>query len=118
MNAEAVETFARVAVALTLLASYKIGRGGGFHRARQRIARAVKPMRHRTRNSGGRGSSPSPGPASKKNPRSARERRRAWLREAATALWIALLLFAVVYATLRGESAFADLEGARLLAAF
>ena len=118
MNADAVETFARVAVTLTLLASYKIGRGGGFHRARQRLVRAVRPSGQGTRDAGGRGSSPSPGPAPERSARSARERRRAWLRELATAFWIALLLFAVVYATVRGEAAFADLEEARLLAEF
>ena len=118
MNVDVVETFARVAGALTLLASYKIGRGGGFHRARQKIGRAVRLLRHRPRDVGGRRSSPSPVRTPEKSPRSAREQRRAWLREVATAFWIALLLFAVVYATLRGESAFAILEEARLLAEF
>ena len=56
--------------------------------------------------------------APEKSSRSARERHRAWLREAGIAFWIALLLFAVVYATLRGETAFAVLEDARLLAEF
>lgn len=118
MNVDAVETFARVAVALTLLASHKIGRGGGFHRARQKIGRAVRRIRPGPPDAGGRASSPSPSPAPEKSSGSARERRRAWLREAAIALWIALLLFAIVYATVRGESAFADLEEARLLAEF
>ena len=56
--------------------------------------------------------------APEKSSRSAREQRRAWLREVGTAFWIALLLFALVYAALRGESAFACLDEARLLAEF
>lgn len=118
MNVDAVETFARVAGALTLLASYKIGRGGGFHRARQKIGRAISPMRHRPRDDAGGGSSPSPIRAPERRSRSAREQRRAWLRDVGIAFWIALLLSAVVYATLRGEFAFAVLEEARLLAEF
>jgi len=56
--------------------------------------------------------------APEKSSRSARGQRRAWLREVGAAFWIGLLLFAVVYVMLRGESAFAVLEEARLLAEF
>jgi hypothetical protein len=56
--------------------------------------------------------------APEKSSRSVRGQRRAWLREVGTVFWIALLLFAVVFAALRGESAFAVLEEARLLAEF
>src|SRR5215831_20310724 len=113
MNADA-GTLGRVALALALLASLKIGRGG-LHRMRQRLFRTAKPADRSARGADGRGS-PSPlAPALPANPSPSGARRRAWLTDAGTAFWIILLLFAVAYATVRGEWAFADLDQIGLL---
>jgi len=115
MNADGLEGFARSALALALLASYKIGSDGGFHRSRQKAARAAGKN---AREASSRGSPPRLGPLPANSPKPGRERRRAWLRDAATAFWIALLLCTVIYATVRGESGLSDLDEIRLLADF
>ena len=115
MNADGLEGFARGALALVLLASYKIGSDGGFHRSRRKTARAAGKSANEA---GSRGSPPRPGPFPADSLKPGRKRRRAWLRDAATVFWIALLLFTVIYATVRGESGFADLDEVRLLSEF
>ena len=118
MNADGLEGFARSALALILLASYKIGGDGGLHRSRQRLRRAARHPSESTREASSRGSPVRPGPLPADSPKPGHERRRAWLRDAAIAFWIALLLFTVIYATVRGESGLSDLDEIRLLADF
>jgi hypothetical protein len=97
-GSDIIEDLSRLAGVLSLLACYKIGRGGGGTRARQRLARAViiRP--------GGRGSSPNPGPVE------GRRRDRERLRFIVVALWFALLLAIVAYAGVWGEAGLADLD--------
>jgi hypothetical protein len=83
-----------------LLACYKIGGGGGWTRARQRLARAA------TIRPGGRGSSSNPGPVD--DTRRGRDR----LRFVVVALWFVLLLAIVGYAEVWGEAGLAELDAA------
>jgi hypothetical protein len=99
-----IEDLAQLAGALALLASYKIGRGGGWTRARQWLARGVTGRPCHPRAASGRGSRPSPGPI--ENTKRYRDR----LRMAVVALWIALLLSLVGYIEFRGEAGLADLD--------
>jgi hypothetical protein len=99
-------------VALSLLASYKIGRGGGWYRARQRAARIAACAPQKLRDSSGRSSSPAPGPMREA------KRRRLSLHVIVAGLWIALSLLLVGYATLRGEIALAELDGLDLVATY
>jgi hypothetical protein len=99
-------------VALALLASYKIGRGGGWSRARQRVARTAFGVPQKPRDSGGRSSSPTPGPM-----REAR-RRRFSVHVIVAGMWFALSLLLIGYATLRGEIALAELDGLDLVATY
>jgi hypothetical protein len=96
-GADTIESFTRLAGALSLLASYKIGRGGGWTRARQRLARRSFIGPRGVHTSGRRVSSLVPGPGDR-------------LRAAVALLWIALLLAIIGYAEVRGEAGFADLE--------
>ena len=89
---------------MALLASYKIGRGGGGARARQKLARAAQGRSRLSRAATGRATSSSPGPI----PTTQRHRDR--LRIIVAALWIALLLSIVGYIEVRGEAGFADLD--------
>jgi hypothetical protein len=95
---------------LSLLASYKSG--GGWRRARQRVARIVASGPQKQRDPGGRTSSPTPGPV----PEPKHQRFR--LHVIVAGLWIALSLLVVGYATIRGEVAFAELDGLDLVAAY
>src|ERR1700693_4672669 len=104
IGADTIESFARLAGAISLFASCKIGRGGGWTRARQRLARGVAGRLAHPRAVSGRGSSPSPGPL--ENTKRHRDR----LRVAILALWIALLVSIVGYIEVRGEAGLADLE--------
>ena len=83
-----------------MLASFKIGRGGGLNRARQRLARSA---RYRTRQAQIRRAS-----ASAPFERSRRYRDR--VGALIVALWIALLLSIVGYAAIDGEAGMAQLE--------
>jgi hypothetical protein len=111
ISVDAFETFARFAGALSLLALYKIGRGSGRHRVRERIAKGERALRSRGGESC-RGSSPAPGPASE----SKRDRLR--LHAIVAGLWIVLSLALLGYATIEGELAFADLDGFDLLTTY
>ena len=87
-----------------MLASFKIGRGGGWTRARQRLARST---RFRTRRGPGQIRRTSASlPASFERVRRYRDRLRAFI----VALWIALLLSIVGYAAVDGEAGMAQLE--------
>ena len=101
-GADTIESFARLAGALSLLASFKIGRGSGWTRARQRLARSTcfRTRRAQTR----RASASVPVPFE----RSRRYRDR--LSALIVALWIALLLSIVGYAAIDGEAGMAQLE--------
>ena len=112
IGADTLEGITRLAVALSLLASYKSGRGGGWRRARQRVARIVASGPQRQRELGGRASSPTPGPVPEP------KHRRFRLHVIVAGLWIALSLLVVGYATIRGEVAFAELDGLDLVATY
>jgi hypothetical protein len=105
ISTDTIEGFARLAAALSLLASYRIGRGGGWYRARQRVVRVVTAASRKPTASRGRGSAPEPGPL-----REARSRRPS-LHAIVAAVWLALSLALVAYATIRGEFALAELDG-------
>jgi len=111
MNADTLESFARLAGTLALLATYKIARGGGLHRARQRIARAVAPAR-KLRAPSGRSYEAAPRPS----PAASRARRAA--SGVMFALWLSLLLMVLGYIAVSGESAFSDFDEARLITDF
>ena len=112
INADTVEGITRLAVALSLLTSYKIGRGGSWHRARQRVARILANGPQKQRDPGGRSSSLTPGPV----PESKRQTFR--LHVIVAGLWLALSLLLVAYATIRGEVAFAELDGLDLVSTY
>ena len=103
-GADSIESFARLAGAISLLASFKIGRGGGWTRARQRLARST---RFRTRRAQAQiRRTPASVPAPFERVRRYRDRLRALI----VALWIALLLSIVGYAAVDGEAGMAQLE--------
>ena len=110
IGADTLEGITRLAVALSLLASYKSG--GGWRRARRRVARIVAGGPHKQRDPGCRTSSPTPAPV----PEPKHQRFR--LHVIVAGLWIALSLLVVGYATIRGEAAFAELDGLDLVATY
>jgi hypothetical protein len=103
-GADTIESFARLAGAISLLASFKIGRGSGWIRARQRLARGTRYRTRQARAQIRRGS------ASTRAPVEGIKRYRDRLRELMVALWIALLLSIVGYAAVDGEAGMAQLE--------
>jgi len=103
-GADTIESFARLAGAISLLASFKIGRGSGWTRARQRLARST---RYRTRQAHAQIRK---GSASTRTPVGGIKRYRDRLRALIVALWIALLLSIVGYAAVDGEAGMAQLE--------
>jgi len=112
MNADTVESFARLAGTVALLATVRFGLGGGFFRMKRRFARTrssaiCKPRAVRV-----------DGSASAKplDDRSRRQRRE--ISALMVAAWVALLLLIVGYAAVRGESALSDLDEIRLIADF
>jgi hypothetical protein len=112
ISTDSLEGITRLAVALSLLASCKSGRGGGWRRARQRVARIVASGPQKQRDPGGRTSSPAPGPLPEPN------HHRLSLHVIVAGLWITLSLLLVGYATIRGELAFAELDGLDLVATY
>ena len=101
-GADTIESFARLAGAISLLASFKIGRGGGWTRARQRLARSTRYRARQAHTQIRRGSAST-------RPEGVR-RYRDRLRALIIALWIALLLSIVGYAAVDGEAGMAQLE--------
>ena len=101
IGADTIESFARIAGAISLLASFKIGRGGGWARARQRLARSTLNRTRRTRAPARKRSAFIPGEI---------RRYRDRLRVLVVALWIALLLSIVGYAAVEGEAGMAQLD--------
>jgi hypothetical protein len=99
IGADTIESFARIAGAISLLASFKIGRGGGWARARQRLARSTLNRTRRPR--ARKRSASTPGEI---------RRYRDRLRVLVVALWIALLLSIVGYAAVEGEAGMAQLD--------
>lgn len=101
MSAGAIESFAKLAGTLALLASVKIGRHRGLHRVRQRFARSTMVARKARDIDDG-----PPRPNCKRTSR----RRHASVTRVLVMIWLALLLFIVGYATVRGPSALSDLD--------
>ena len=101
IGADTIESFARIAGAISLLASFKIGRGGGWARARQRLARSTLNRIRRPRAPARKRSASTPGGI---------RRYRDRLRVLVVALWIALLLSIVGYAAVEGEAGMAQLD--------
>ena len=85
-----------------MLASFKIGRGGGWTRARQRFARSTRFGTRRAQTRRASASVPAPFVRSRRY----RDRVGALI----VALWIALLLSIVGYAAIDGEAGMAQLE--------
>ncbi|HEX7271274.1 MAG TPA: hypothetical protein VF420_03885 [Casimicrobiaceae bacterium] len=112
MNADKVESFARLAGTVALLATYKFGLGGGFFRMKRRLARARSSAICKPRAAGEHG------PASTKPLDDRPRRQRREISGLMVAAWVALLLLIVAYATVRGESALSDLDEIRLIADF
>ena len=111
IGSDTIESFARVAAALSLLASFKIGRGG-WPRSRQRVARAAATGAQKQAHSRGHSSSPDPGP------QHAAKTPRFRLHAIVATLWIALSLALVAYATIRGELALAEFDDFDLVATY
>jgi hypothetical protein len=100
-GADTIESFARLAGAISLLASFKIGRGGGWTRARQRLARGALNRTRQTHAPPRKRSASTPGEI---------RRYRDRLRVLIIAVWIALLLSIVGYAAVEGEAGMAQLD--------
>jgi hypothetical protein len=112
IGVETIENFAKVAGALSLLASFRLGRGGEWRRAREKLGRTAPAGLREPRCANGEASVPACG-------REARRKSRfGWVNRALTVLWIAALLFVVGYATFKGELALADLEQLDLVATY
>ena len=90
-----------------MLALYRIGRGSGWHRARQRVARGEGGSRTSSRG-GARGPERTSGP----------RRSRLRLHSVVAGAWIVLSLLLLAYATLEGESAVSDLDGLELVTTY
>ena len=101
IGVDTIESFARLAGARSLLASFKIGRGGGWNRARQRLARGTSYRARHACVLVHREWRPNPGTT---------KRYRDRLRALIVALWIALLLSIVGYAAVAGEAGMAQLD--------
>lgn len=112
MNADTVESFARLAGTVALLATYKFGLGGGFFRMKRRFARTRSSAICKPRAVGEHG------PASAKPLDDRPQRQRREISGLMVAAWVALLLLIVAYAAVRGESALSDLDAIRLPADF
>jgi hypothetical protein len=112
IGVETIENFARVAGALSLLASFRMGHGGEWRRAREKPEPPASTGLREPRCTNDETSSPGCG----------REARRksplVWVSRALTVLWIGALLFIVGYATFKGELALADLEQLDLVATY
>ena len=108
MSAGAVESFAKLAGALALLASFKIGRDRGLHRVRQRFARATVAGARKRRDLDD-GAVPVSGCTRDSG------RRRVSVSRLLLTLWLVLLVFVVGYVAVRGPSALSDLDEARVI---
>jgi len=102
IRAEAFESLARLAGVLSLLATWKIGRGSASHRWRQRRARIAEDDAPRS----------SRGWASPARGRSRETRSpRLSLHSIVAVAWIALSLIVLAYAAIAGERALAEFDG-------
>ena len=108
MSAGAIESFAKLAGALAVLASFKVRGNGRIHRVRQRFARATMPGARKRRDLDD-GAFPARG-----RTRDSRQRRVPVSRVLLT-IWLALLVFIVGYVTVRGPSALSDLDEAKVI---
>jgi len=98
IGADTIDSLARLAGALSLFASFKLGRGGGWLGARRKIARDA---------SRGVGK-----PADEQDAKSSgRKRASGWAEALFASLWIVLLLFLVGYLAVKGEAAMVELDG-------
>jgi len=104
MSTEIIGDLTRLAGVLSLLAAHNIGCGGGWTRARQRLAQSMLRLPHRGYASRGRGYLSTQGPAK------GMQRYGPRLRFGVAGLWMTLLLSIVAYAVIRGEAGLADLE--------
>jgi len=106
MSAGAIESFAKLAGALAVLASFKIG--GRANRLRQRFARTTAARRTRELDDHA---------SSRRQPNCKRDsgRRHAGVSRVLVMIWLVLLLFIVGYATVRGPYALSDLDEAKVI---
>lgn len=103
LSTDLVDEITRVSGALALLAAYRIGSGGGWTGARQRLARSRNGARS-ARPKRARGSSLAQGPLRKARRYGDR------LRLGVAVIWMALLLSILVYAEVKGEGGLAEFE--------
>lgn len=96
--------------ASSLLASFKRGLRGGRRSTLQKSA--PKAIRPQTCDPGERVAAAEDAPAGE------RKRYWLWLDNAATGLWVALLLSIIAYALVEGEAVLARLDGLELVAAY
>jgi hypothetical protein len=104
MSIEIIEDITRMAGLLSLLAAYGIGRGGGWKRARQRLARITLLGPRRRDAPSGRRSSSRQGPAK------GGKRAEPGLRIGVAALWATLLLSIAAYSAFQGDARLADVD--------
>ena len=107
LSTDLVHDVTRVLAALSLLAAYKMGRGGGWTRARQRRARPAVGVRS-ARMVRSRGSASIGGPCQHAKRRADR------LRLALAAICAALLLSVLAYAEVKGGAGLAEFEAVDL----
>ena len=106
IRADSIDTLARLAGALWLFASFRIGRGLGWQRVRNRVAR-LAPTARRAR------------PLHRPRLSSAfRKSALAWADPLLAVLWICLLLFVVGYLAYRGEALLAELDSLDLVTVY
>ena len=107
IRADTIDTLTRLAGALSLFASFRIGRPNRWRHAREKLLHVtdrVERSARRQRNAS--------------RPKTSRKRVAAWADALVAALWMALLLFVVGYVALKGESAMAELDGLDLVATY
>ncbi len=104
MSIEFIDDITRVAGLLSLLAAYGIGRGGGWKRARQRLARVtlLGPRR--------RDAPRARRPSSTQGPAKGGKRSEPGLRIGVAALWVTLLLSIAAYSAFQDDARLADLD--------
>ena len=103
IRGDSIDTLARLAGALWLFASFRIGRGLGWQRVRNRAARLTPP---------GRRARPLRRP---KLSSAFRRSALAWADPMLAGLWMCLLLFVVGYLAYRGEALLAELDNLDLV---
>jgi hypothetical protein len=104
LGVEKIERVSKIAGAVSFLAVLRLGLEGGWTYACQKL-RYLVPTGLRKVPCAGR---EAVAKADERCP--GRKRRRQWLGQVLTLLWVAVLLLIVAYATIQGEAMMADLD--------